>query len=134
MLQVLREKRERESAGPRHHNYRERPISVPPRPHSHMMGYGSHPDLTGQEFSQYVSPGQEDVYLPYQSGHKMYSSMTKIGGKIQQSPPEIRSPEKPPRRIRIRRRPDNPQGPINSNYMRPLTPHFPFNSSPLRVG
>ncbi|KAK3092952.1 hypothetical protein FSP39_009296 [Pinctada imbricata] len=132
VLQVLREKRERRGMGSHHQNYTARPLSVPPR--SHILDYGSHPDLTNQEFTEYVEPpSQGDMFLPYQSGNKMYSSLTKIAGK---STPELRSPEKPPRRIRIRRRQDNPapQQTFNTNYLRPLTPHFPFHSSPMRAG
>nr|XP_022330490.1 uncharacterized protein LOC111128871 isoform X6 [Crassostrea virginica]XP_022330491.1 uncharacterized protein LOC111128871 isoform X6 [Crassostrea virginica]XP_022331038.1 uncharacterized protein LOC111129162 isoform X9 [Crassostrea virginica]XP_022331039.1 uncharacterized protein LOC111129162 isoform X9 [Crassostrea virginica] len=119
VLQVLRERREREEQG-----YRDRPVSVPSR---HHHTFGSHPDLSAQELVDFVNTSKESsVYLPYQTGHKMYSSLTKIPSKV----PEIRSPEKPPRRIKIRRRPDNPKSAINSNYLRPLTPHFPFSSTP----
>lgn len=120
VLQVLRERREREDQG-----YRERPVTIPSR---HHHAFGSHPDLSAQEYVDLMNTSKESsVYLPYQSGHKMYSSLSKIpANKV----PEIRSPEKPPRRIKIRRRPDNPKSAINSNYLRPLTPHFPFSSTP----
>ncbi|XP_061183407.1 uncharacterized protein LOC133191689 [Saccostrea echinata] len=122
VLQVLRERREREEQG-----YRDRPVSVPS--HSHHT-FGSHPDLSSQEYVDFMNTSKESsVYLPYQSGHKMYSSLSKIQAKV----PEIRSPEKPPRRIKIRRRPDNPKSAISSNYLRPLTPHFPFSSTPSRT-
>ncbi|XP_056022675.1 uncharacterized protein LOC125649102 isoform X5 [Ostrea edulis] len=122
VLQVLRERREREEQG-----YRDRPVSVQSRP---QHTFGSHPDLSAQEYVDLMNTSKENsVYLPYQSGHKMYSSLSKIQAKV----PEIRSPEKPPRRIKIRRRPDNPKSAINSNYLRPLTPHFPFSSTPSRT-
>ena len=122
MRQVLRDRRERDSV--EHlQDMRERPMSVPLRPNMHV--YGSHPDLTSHELTEFVERQREiPTYMPYQTGSKMYSSLTKIQNR---EPPK--SPEKPPRKIKIRRRQDNQKVAINTNYLRPLTPHLPFNSS-----
>ncbi|OWF38369.1 uncharacterized protein LOC110466332 isoform X3 [Mizuhopecten yessoensis] len=127
VLQVLRDRREREAVESLN-EIRERPRSaIPVR--SHVLGYGSHPDLTTRELTEFVSGGTRDLpsYAPYQSASKMYSSMT----KIQQTRDPPKSPEKPPRKIKIRRRPDSQKSSMssNSNYLRPLTPHLPFNST-----
>lgn len=127
VLQVLRDRRERDTTENLQHEVRERPRSaIPVRPHA--LSYGSHPDLATHELSEFVPGGTRDLpsYAPYQSSTKMYSSMT----KIQQPRDAPKSPEKPPRKIKIRRRPDNQKNSVNSNYLRPLTPHFPFNGTP----
>ncbi|XP_060078901.1 uncharacterized protein LOC132558371 isoform X2 [Ylistrum balloti] len=128
VLQVLRDRREREAADSLN-EIRERPRSaIPVR--AHTLGYGSHPDLTTHELTEFVGGGTRDLpsYAPYQSANKMYSSMT----KIQQTRDPPKSPEKPPRKIKIRRRPDSQKSSVssNSNYLRPLTPHLPYNSTP----
>lgn len=120
MLQVLRDRREREALQRPHETHHSRPLSVPPRSH---VAYGSHPDLTGHEYSVYNNtlPPEMPSYMPYQSGHKMYSSLSKI---------QSISPEKTAvKKIKIRRRPDSQKIMVNSNYMRPLTPHLPFGGA-----
>ncbi|XP_033735667.1 LOW QUALITY PROTEIN: uncharacterized protein LOC117324110 [Pecten maximus] len=127
VLQVLRDRREREAVESLN-EVRERPrLAIPVR--AHTLGYGSHPDLTTHELTEFVAGGTRDLpsYAPYQSASKMYSSMT----KIQQTRDPPKSPEKPPRKIKIRRRPDSQKSSLssNSNYLRPLTPHFPYNNT-----
>ncbi|XP_069117799.1 uncharacterized protein [Argopecten irradians] len=127
VLQVLRDRREKETAESLN-EVRERPRSALPV-RAHTLGYGSHPDLSTHELTEFVAGGTRDLpsYAPYQSSSKMYSSMT----KIQQTRDPPKSPEKPPRKIKIRRRPDSQKSSLssNSNYLRPLTPHFPYSNT-----
>ncbi|XP_071163476.1 uncharacterized protein [Mytilus edulis] len=119
VLQVLRDRREREQTGEHFHNG---PALNPMRPNVHA--FGSHPDLSGPEYHDYFGNVRHvPAYMPYQNGQKMYSSLTKIPTKS----PE-RGQDKPARKIKIRKRPDSQKSlPLpNSNYLRPLTPHLPM--------
>lgn len=114
MLQVLRDQRQRDRTGEHFHD---RPSPVRPQ------AFGSHPDLTGQEYHDYYgNPRHMPAYMPYQNGQKMYSSLTKI--PTNRSPDK--SPDKPVRKIKIRKRQDSQKSLPSSNYLRPLTPHLPI--------
>lgn len=126
MLQVLRDQRQRERTGEHFHD---RPGISPVRPN--VMAYGSHPDLTVQEYHDYYGNARHmPAYMPYQNGQKMYSSLTKI--PTSRSPDK--SPDKPVRKIKIRKRPESQKSlPLpSSNYLRPLTPHLPMGGLSTR--